>query len=300
MYDVLIIGGGPAGLACAVYTGRGGLSTLVLEQTFLGGQVTTTYEVDNYPGIPETISGVDLATRFGEHAARFGAEIKYETITGLTLDGEIKTVTTTGGIYTARYVVLAMGATPRELGLPREAALRGAGVSYCATCDGAFYRGKDVCVVGGGDTALEDAVYLSRFCHSVHLIHRRDQFRAHQGLVRQVRAAENITIHYDSVAEEIVGEPTVQGIQIRNVKTDETTVLDASGLFIAVGTKPSTELVADQVPLTEDGYIVTNDRMETAVSGVYAAGDLRKKQLRQIITAAADGAVAGYNITTRA
>lgn len=299
MYDVIILGAGPAGLSCAVYTGRGGLSTLVIEKMFVGGQVSTTYEVDNYPGVPEGLSGVDLATKFSEHAQKFGAEIKYENVTGFDFDGPVKRITTEQDEYTARAVVLAMGAQPRELGLPRENALRGSGVSYCATCDGAFFRGREVCVIGGGDTALEDAVYLSRFCSTVHLIHRRDAFRGHHNLVQKVTDTANITIHYDTVAEEILGENKVEGVRVKNVKDGSPSELSVSGIFIAVGTVPTTDMVKDVLPLTKGGYILTDEYMQTAIPGVYAVGDLREKPLRQIITAAADGALAGYHITTQ-
>lgn len=299
VYDVIVIGAGPAGLSCALYAGRGGLKALVLEKLFVGGQVATTYEVDNYPAVVENLSGVDLAARFLEHAQKFGAEIKYETITALSLDGAVKTVTTTKGQYQSRRIVLAMGAQPRKLGLAREEALRGAGVSYCATCDGAFFRGKPVAVVGGGDTALEDAVYLSRFCDTVHLIHRRNQFRGHQRLAEQAAVTKNIVIHYDTVVEELLGETRVEGVVLRDVNNQTSERLPVDGLFIAVGTIPSTELVNGLLPLTPDGYIETDETMQTSLPGVYAAGDVRKKPLRQIITAAADGAIAGYHITTQ-
>ncbi len=294
MYDMIIIGGGAAGLTAGLYGGRGGLKTLIIEKMFAGGQAATTYEVDNYPGFHESISGPDLAMKMEAHAKKFGAEIIQEDVIDIDVDSKIKKVTTAKGTYEAKVLILTMGANPRELGLPKEKKFRGAGVSYCATCDGAFYRDRAAAVIGGGDTAIEDAIFLSRFCTKVYLIHRRDQLRAAKVLQDVAFANDKIEFIWDSVVEEIQGENNVEGIRIKNVKTNDEKELKLDGVFVAVGVVPSSDLVIDKVATSSSSYIITDDSMQTNKAGVYAAGDIREKILRQVITAAADGATAAF------
>jgi len=292
MYDIIIIGGGPAGLTAGLYACRGGLKTLLFEKMFTGGQAATTYMIENYPGFDEGVAGPDFAMKLENQARKFGLEIQYDTVTELQLDGKIKKIVTDKETYEAKAVILAMGANPKTLGLEKEDRLRGAGVSYCATCDGAFYRDKVVAVVGGGDTAAEDAVYLSKFVKKVYLIHRRDQLRASK--VLQERALNNPKIQpvWDTVVEEILGEDGVTGVRIRNVRTGQSSELQLDGLFIAIGLIPNTELVKDKLPMSAGGYLITDDEMKTGIPGVFAAGDVRQKTLWQLVTAAADGAIA--------
>ncbi len=294
MYDMIIIGGGAAGLTAGLYGGRGGLKTLIIEKMFAGGQAATTYEVDNYPGFNESISGPDLAMKMEAHAKKFGAEIIQEDVIDIDVDSKIKKVITSKGTYKAKVLILTMGANPRELGLPKEKKFRGAGVSYCATCDGAFYRERVAAVVGGGDTAIEDAIFLSRFCTKVYLIHRRDQLRAAKVLQDVAFSNEKIEFIWDSTVEEIKGEDFVEGIRIKNIKTNGEQELKLDGVFVAVGVVPNSDLAKDKVATSKNGYILTDDSMQTNKAGVYAAGDIREKILRQVITAAADGATAAF------
>lgn len=294
MYDIIIIGGGAAGLTAGLYGGRAGLKTLIIEKMFAGGQAATTYEVDNYPGFHETISGAELAMKMENHAKKFGAEIVMADVIDIDVDSQIKTVKTSKETYQAKTIILALGANPRELGLDKEKKFRGAGVSYCATCDGAFYRDRIAAVVGGGDTAVEDAIFLSRFCTKVYLIHRRDQLRAVKVLQDAAFKNDKIEFVWDSTVEEILGEEVVEGIRVKNVKTNEEKELKVDGVFVAVGVVPNTDLVKGKVNLTNRGYIVTDDTMQTNKQGVFAAGDCREKILRQVVTAAADGATAVY------
>lgn len=293
-YDVIIIGGGPAGLGAALYCLRGGMKTLLIEKLFCGGQAATTYEVENYLGFAEPISGPELVMNMEKHVKRFGAEIINQDVQELNLDGAEKKIVCANDTYMAKAVILCTGATPRTLGLPNEDALRGSGVSYCATCDGAFYRGKSVAVVGGGDTALEDALFLANFCKEVYLIHRRDAYRAAKILVDKVEQSEKIKRISDSVVTSINtnAEQIVERVTLENVKTKESSTLPVSGLFVAVGTIAENKLFKDKVACDENGYILTDESMRTSVEGVFAAGDIRKKPLRQIITAASDGAIA--------
>lgn len=289
MYDLIIIGSGPAGLSAAVYGKRAGLDVLVLEKNYMsGGQVLNTYEVDNYLGLPG-INGFDMGMQFREHADKLGVEHAEGEVIGIE-DGRVKKVITTDKEYEAYAVILAMGASHAHLNVPGEVELTGRGVSYCATCDGAFYRGKTVAVVGGGDVALEDAVYLARFCEKVYLIHRRDEFRGAKILQKQVEALENIEVLYSYTVEEICGEETVSKLVIKDVKSGETKDLVVEGIFIAVGIVPATNWLPDWIEKDEKGYVVATEEGETSVTGIYAAGDIRTKALRQIITAVADGA----------
>jgi len=292
MKDIIIIGGGPAGLTAALYGGRAKLDMVLLERQFHGGQMVNTNEIENYPGVLET-TGPELSAAMYEHANRFGAKIAYEEVIGLEVNFAIKKVITTTGTYETKTIILAMGAKPRQLGLEKEQELWGKGVSYCAICDGGFFRDKEVAVVGGGDTAIEDALYLSRIAKKVYLIHRRDELRAAQ-ILQERLLASNVQIIWDSQVSKLYSEQTLTGIAITNVKTKEVTDIDLQGLFVAVGSVPATQLVKGIVDLNEQGYIVANEKCETSVEGVFAAGDIRQKELRQIITAAADGAISIY------
>ncbi len=289
-YDVLIIGGGPAGLAAAIYASRAGLRYALVEQGFPGGQVLNTSEVDNYPGFPE-ISGMDLGMKWMEHAQKLGMQQIMEEVTDLEVGEDIKVVRTFGGEYTTKNILFCTGAAPRMLGVPGEDRLRGKGVSYCATCDGAFFRNKKTAVIGGGDTAVSDAIYLSALCQEVFLIHRRDRLRAADYLCKKVQTKENIHILWNSQVREIEGEERVSSLLVSDTEGQEKR-LEVAGAFIAVGIQPNSGLLKGKVDTDSAGYILTNDHMETSIRGVYAAGDVRKKFLRQIITAAADGAVA--------
>lgn len=294
-YDVIVVGGGPAGLNAALYAARAGLSCLVLEKMFAGGQMTKTTRLENYIGFADGVDAIELAMQMERQAAAAGAVIRNEAVTELRLCGQMKHVITAKADYTCRAVILAMGAVPRLLEVSGEQALTGRGVSYCATCDGALYKGKTVAVVGGGDTALEDALFLAKLCKKVYLIHRRSAFRGAKVLAERVAAAPNVELVLDAVVTAIEGTERVDRIALRHVKTAETDSLPVDGVFIAVGTKPMTELVTGQLRMDEGGYIVTDEHMQTSLSGVFAAGDLRKKPLRQVITAAADGAVAAFS-----
>ena len=290
IYDLLIIGSGPAGMAAAIYAQRAGLKAVVLEKTGIsGGQVLTTYEVDNYPGLPE-ISGFDLSEKFKEHALRLGAEIRTAEVKNIIDQGATKVLNTDQGCLEARTVLIATGAHHAKLHIPGEEELAGMGVSYCATCDGAFFRNRTAVVVGGGDVAVEDAIFLARGCKQVYLIHRRDQLRAAQVLQDALKDFHNITCIWDTTVEKIGGEQQVQWITLKQTKTAEEYQLDVDGVFIAVGTVPDTGFVKELVDLDEHGYIKAGEDGRTGVSGIYAAGDIRTKELRQIITAAADGA----------
>lgn len=298
MYDVIIIGGGPAGFSAALYTSRGKLETLLIERAFSGGQMATTNEMENYPGFEEPVSGSELARRMENQAKRFGAKVINEDVIDLSLDQIIKTVKTTAGIYQSKAVILCMGASPKKLGVPKEKELTGSGVSYCATCDGAFFKGKDVAVIGGGDTAAEDALFLTRFCNKVYLIHRRDKMKATKVIQDALLINKKIEVIWNSVAEEITGDFGVTGISIKNIKTDERNKIALDGIFVAIGNIPNTELIKHKIETNEAGYIITDENMQTNIFGVFAAGDIREKLLRQVITAASDGAIAAY-ITER-
>ena len=290
-YDVIIIGSGPAGLSAAIYAMRAELSCIVIEKAGLsGGQIINTYEVDNYPGTPG-ISGFDLSQKFREHCDKLGTTFITGEVKGFALEGELKVITMDDDtVYRSKTVVIATGGVPRHLNVDGEEKLSGMGVSYCATCDGAFFRKKTVAVVGGGDVAVEDAIFLARICERVYVIHRRDQFRASKGISSKLLAMDNVTILWDSVVERINGEEAVESIEVKNLKSNETTKYDLSGVFIAVGYIPNSETYKNVVATDESGYIIAGESCQTNVPGVYAAGDVRSKDLRQIITAASDGA----------
>lgn len=293
MYDLIIIGSGPAGLSAAVYGKRAGLNLLVIEEKPMsGGQVLNTCEVDNYLGM-SGVSGFDLGMKFKEHADAAGAEFKTASVREICDGGEKKIVRTTDGTsYETRAIILAAGAEHRILGVPGEETYKGKGVSYCATCDGAFFRQKDVAVVGGGDVAAEDAIYLARMCSKVYLIHRRDKLRAAKGLQDKLEACENVEILWDRTVQEIYGSGSVEGVKLNHVKEQRQEDLSVQGVFIAVGMHPETEVFRDVVPCDEQGYVIAGEDCMTGTPGIFAAGDLRTKQVRQIVTAVADGACA--------
>ncbi len=288
--DLIIIGAGPAGLTAAIYAKRAGFDTLVIDETGMGGgQIVNTYEVDNYPGLIH-INGFDMGMKFKEHATEMGTEFADVTVTGVTKKDDLIYVYANDAEYVSKALIIATGAKHRALGIPGEESLRGMGVSYCATCDGAFFRKKVCAVVGGGDVALEDALFLAKGCSKVYLIHRRDEFRGAKVLADKVKETENIEIVYDSRVTEIIGEGSVNKIKVENIKSGSVTELDINGIFIAVGMDPNTELFKDVVELDKSGYIKAGEDCITSTEGIFAAGDLRTKKLRQVITAAADGA----------
>lgn len=290
MYDMIIIGSGPAGLSAAIYGQRAKLSVLMIEkQPMSGGQIINTYEVDNYPGLPG-ISGFDLAMKFKEHVDALEVEIVTADVLSVDLSGEAKKVITDAGEYVGRTIVIATGAAHRKLEVPGEEALSGMGVSYCATCDGAFFRGKEVAVVGGGDVALEDALFLARACSKVYLIHRRDELRGAKVLQEKIFATENIEVIWDTEVEEIAGKDQVESLTLFNKKKNEHSDLAVQGIFIAVGIQPNSEMFCNRIEMDENGYIRAGEDGVTSQPGVFAAGDVRTKQLRQVVTAAADGA----------
>ena len=291
IYDLAILGGGPAGITAAIYASRARLNTIWIDKNFApGGQITATYEVDNYPGMPG-ISGMDLGEAFGEHARKLGLEPKREKILSLeNISGDIKTIHTKKNEYQARTIILAFGAEHRKLDIPGEDDLGGLGVSYCATCDGAFYKDRTAVVVRGGNAAAEDAVFLSGLCKKVYLVHRRDELRADKAIQEKVFDCENIEMVWESIPLEILGQDEVTGIKIRNVKTGEERELDTDGVFIAVGIVPNTTLLEAQLELDENGYICAGEEGITSAAGVFAAGDIRTKALRQVVTAVSDGA----------
>lgn len=293
MYDLIIIGAGPAGLSAAVYGRRAGLELIVIEQTPMGGgQVVDTYEVDNYLGMPG-INGFDLAQKFRSHADGLGVVFRSGRVTAIRDEGAFKAVETADGVsYEARTLILAGGAEHAKLGVPGEEKYRGQGVSYCATCDGAFFKKRDVAVVGGGDVAVEDAVYLSRFCRKVYLIHRRDSLRAAKSLQEKLFSCENAELVWNSTLQEIWGTDLVEGIRIRQRGEDTEREIAVEGVFIAVGMRPNTEIYRGTVACDDGGYLVAGEDCATSVPGIFAAGDIRTKVLRQIVTAVSDGACA--------
>ncbi len=290
LYDVIIIGSGPAGLSAAIYAQRAKLATLVIEKAPMsGGQILNTYEVDNYPGIPG-VGGFDLGSKFRAHADALGCSFVTAEVREIQEEEGKKKIVTEKETYETKTLILATGATHRKLGVPGEEELMGMGVSYCATCDGAFFKGKTTAVIGGGDVALEDALFLARLCEKVYLVHRRDEFRGAKVLQERVFETENIEVVWDSVVEEIQGEDMVEKISICNKKKEEKSELEVQGVFIAVGIQPNTEIYRNLVKMDEGGYIIAGEDGVTQTKGVFAAGDLRTKQLRQVITAASDGA----------
>lgn len=294
IYDIVIIGGGPGGMTAGIYGGRAELETLILEKQFHGGQMVSTNEIENYPALPDT-NGIELSNAMLEHAKRFGAEIRYNGVDKIeVLEDGLKKLTVGEDEILTKSVILSMGATSRKLGIPNEEKFTGRGVGYCAICDGGFYRNKVVAVNGGGDTAVEDALYLSRIASKVYLIHRRDELRANKTL--QTRLFESdVEVVWNSTIKEVVGEDKTEAI-ITVDKTDGSERrIDIDGLFVAIGSNPNSELVKDLVELAPNGYIITDEDCKTSAEGIFAIGDIRKKSLRQIITAAADGAIAVHS-----
>lgn len=291
-YNTIIIGGGPAGYTAALYATRAGLSVLVLEMLSPGGQMATTTEIDNYPGFEETVDGFDLAQKMKAGAERFGAESEFAEVTELDLKSTVKIIRTTSGVYEADTVILATGAAPRELGIEHEGELRGRGVSYCATCDGMMYRNKTVIVVGGGNTAAEDALYLSKLCKKVYIVHRRDKLRASAAYQKRLEQAENVEFIWNSAVTKFLFDKIITGAEITNKLTGENTEVSCDGIFVAIGRIPNTALFKDQIELDSEGYIAADETTKTNIPGVFVAGDVRQKPLRQIVTAASDGAVA--------
>lgn len=291
MYDIAIVGAGPAGLSAAIYGVRAGKTVIVFEALTYGGQIVNTPEIENYPGIRQ-ISGFDFATGLYEQATELGAEVAFERVIQVVDNGETKTVITEESSYEAKAVILATGAKNRPLGVAREEDLIGAGISYCATCDGMFFRGKDVAVVGGGNTALEDAAYLCAYCKTVYLIHRRDQFRGEEKAVEKLRKKDNVVFVLDSVVKELRGESSLESIIVENVKSGERQEIAVSGLFVAIGQIPDNAAFAGLVEVDKAGYVKAMEDCETNVPGIFTAGDCRTKKVRQLATAAADGAVA--------
>lgn len=294
IYDVIIIGEGPAGLTAAIYAKRAELSTLLIERYGAGGQILNTYEVDNYPGLPG-ISGFELGTKMSEHADKFGVERVNAEVESITnLDDVIKQVGTSEGVYKAYTIIIATGNSPRKLEVPGEEELTGCGVSYCATCDGAFFKKRVVAVVGGGDVAVEDAIFLARGCEKVYVIHRRDELRAAKILQSALMSLDNVEMVWDSEVTAINGEDNVESINVHNKKTGEDVTLEVAGIFIATGNTPN--LPEIDIKKNESGYIEAGEDCATNIPGIYAAGDIRTKKLRQVSTAVADGANAVYSV----
>ena len=290
MYDLIIIGAGPAGLSAAIYASRARLSAVAIEQNFVnGGQIIDTYEIDNYPGLPG-ISGMDLAAKMAEHAEKLGVETVYGFVQNLDLTGPVKKVETDEGTYEAKAVIIASGATHSKLGAQGENQFAGMGVSYCATCDGAFYRGKDVLVVGGGDVAVEDAIFLARGCNKVYVVHRRDELRAAKILQESLLSLPNVEMVWNSNLRSVNGGMKVESATVVNKLDQSERTIPVSGVFIAVGITPRSEFARNHVSMDEKGYIIADETGATSVPGVFAAGDVRTKQLRQVVTAVADGA----------
>ncbi|MGN0308287.1 MAG: thioredoxin-disulfide reductase [Lachnospiraceae bacterium] len=294
IYDVVIIGGGPAGYTAALYCARAGLDTVILEKLSAGGQMATTAQIDNYPGFEEGIDGFELAQKMQQQAERFGAKSELSEVQSVQLKGEIKEIITDSGRIKGKTVIIATGANPRKMGIDKEDALVGRGVGYCAHCDGMFYRGKTVAVVGGGNTAAADAMLLSRICETVHLIHRRDTLRATKIYHEPLMQTDNVIFHWNSKVVDLTEDGKVSGIVLENIKTGERETVAVDGVFVSIGRQPATELFEGQLDLDEAGYIVADETTKTSVAGVFAVGDVRQKALRQVVTAVADGAVAAH------
>lgn len=291
MYDIGIIGGGTAGMTAAIYGQRAGKKTIIFEGGVFGGQITSSPNVENYPGIA-SVSGSEFSMNLLDQAVKLGAETAMEQVTGIRDEDGGKIIETSGKEYQCRSVILATGVTHRHLGVPNEERLTGAGVSYCATCDGMFFRGKDVAVVGGGSTALQDAEFLSNYCNKVYLIHRRDEFRGEDSIVKRLEEKENVEFILSATVKEIIGDQAVERLIVNSKKIGKEFKLDVSGVFIAVGQIPKNEIFADVVKLDADGFILAAEDCITSHPGIFAAGDCRTKEVRQLTTAAADGAVA--------
>lgn len=291
-YDVIIIGGGPGGYCAALYAARANLSTLVIEKFAPGGQMATTEIVENYPGFVEGINGFELGMQMKKGAERFGVKTKLAEVKRVELETNPKRIHTAKDVFEAKTVILALGAYPRELELSNERNLRGRGVSYCATCDGMFYKEKTVVIVGGGNTAVADALFLAKICKKVYLVHRRDELRASKTYLEVLERTENIEFVWNSEVTEILADEFVTGVKVTNRKEDSVRVISCDGIFVAIGNTPNTELIRGQVELDDAGYVPADETTRTNLPGVFAVGDMRNKPLRQIVTAVADGAVA--------
>ncbi len=294
IYDVAVVGGGPGGFTAALYATRAGLDTVLIEKLSAGGQMTETAQIDNYPGFPQGIDGFTLGANMKESAERFGCEVLSSEVRALSLNTPVKVVETDGGELLARTVILATGAAHRHLGIAGEEALVGRGLGYCAACDGMFFRGKTVAVVGGGNSAAADALYLSRICKKVYLVHRRDTLRATKIYHEPLMKAENVEFKWNSRVVELLAENKLTGVVIESTQSGAREALSLDGLFISVGRTPATDLVKGQLTLDEAGYVVADETTKTNLAGVFAVGDVRTKPLRQIVTATADGAVAAH------
>ena len=298
VYDIVIVGGGPGGLTAGIYAARAKMKTLLLEKIMVGGQAAITETIENYPGFPDGIGGLELTDRMKEQAAKFGLEFiddEVREIKGETFEaGKGFIISTDGEEYRTLAIVIATGAQPSNLHVPGEKRLTGKGVSYCATCDGPFFRDQDIVVVGGGDTAVEEALFLTKFGKKVYLVHRRDRLRATKILQERAFANPRIEVIWDSVLTEIVGKATVEGARVKNLKTENETMIPAKGVFVFVGIVPNTSFLHDLVEIDQNGYIITDDNMRTSEEGVFACGDARKKLLRQVITACGEGATAAF------
>lgn len=292
IYDMVIVGGGPSGYTAALYAARAGLDTVVLEKLSAGGQMALTSQIDNYPGFEEGIDGFSLAEKMQKQAERFGAKTEYAEVRGVNLTAQLKAIETREGVFYGKTVVLATGANPRELGIAKERELVGRGVAYCAACDGMFYRGKTVVVVGGGNSAAADALILSRIAKKVIIVHRRDTLRATKIYHEPLLNAENVEFRWNSVVAELLHEDKLTGIRLNDVNTGKESIIACDGVFVSVGRKPATELIRGQIELNDSGYVISGETTETNIPGVYAVGDVRTKQLRQVVTAVADGAMA--------
>ena len=292
IYDMIIIGGGPAGYTAALYASRAGFDTLLIERMAPGGQMALTGDIDNYPGFEQGIDGFTLGMKMQQGAERFGAKTEYDEVTSVELDGEIKRINTLGGSFLGRTVVLSTGANPRELGLPEEQSLLGRGIHYCAHCDGRFYKDKTVVVVGGGNSAAADAIYLSRLAKKVYLVHRRDTLRATKIYHEPLMNAANVEFVWNSTVDSLIAGDRLEAITVKNLKDGGITHLDCDGVFVSIGRKPATDFLAGVISLDPAGYIIADESTKTNIDGVYAVGDVRTKPLRQVVTATADGAVA--------
>ena len=294
IYDSVILGGGPAGYTAALYAARSGLDTLIIERLSAGGQMALTGIVENYPGFEEGIDGFTLGMKMQQGAERFGAETRYSEVLSVDFTEKIKRIEVSDGEILSKTVIIAPGANPRELGIESETRLTGKGVHYCAHCDGRFYRDKTVAVVGGGNSAVSDALYLSRIAKKVYLIHRRDTLRAERIYNNQLNNSENIEIIWNSRVEEFIADDRIKAVRIKNVNDGHTDDIECDGVFISIGRKPATEFLKGKVELDKNGYVISDETTKTSAEGVFAAGDVRTKELRQIVTAAADGAVAAF------
>ena len=294
IYDMIVIGGGPAGYTAALYAARAGLDVIVLEKLSVGGQMALTSQIDNYPGFEEGIDGFELGEKMQAGAERFGVISEMAEVMSVSLDAQIKSVETDLGVFKGYTVVIATGANPRNLGVDGEESLIGRGVNYCAACDGMFFKDKVVAVIGGGNSAVTDALILSRIASKVYIIHRRDSLRATKIYFDTLQNTENVEFVWNSTVEELIAEDRLKALKLKNVKSDELSELEIDGVFVSIGRIPSTELVKDQLKLDKAGYIIADESTRTNLPGVFAAGDIRTKALRQVVTAAADGAVAAH------